>query len=66
MDSWRETFCRCRRRGGFGDLGFACLGPIVTVFSGRQYSDLPFEGEIPKELDGMVPAACGGAVAVCV
>ena len=40
--------------------------PIVTVFSGRQYSDLPFEGEIPKELDGMVPAACGSAVAVCV
>jgi hypothetical protein len=51
---------------GLGIRGSRAWGQIVTVFSGRQYSDLPFEGEIPKELDGMVPAACGSAVAVCV
>ena len=32
----------------------ACSGSVVFTTFCRQYTDLPFEGEIPQELDGMV------------
>jgi hypothetical protein len=39
--------------------GAACsFGRVIFTTFCRQYTDLPFEGEIPQDLDGMVVLCC--------